>query len=178
MDLGITLFLSTDDEAGFSEWFSSVLDLLENILAQDMYMFMEFDSQDTTIGDYTLEELFIDSYGERLSVLHYGASNGYIIIGTSEDMLEDGLSGDASLAYNEMYQNLWSAFPSDSVPYVYVDLVGFFDFIKDNDGSYTTDEIREIEDNLEKMPMVAMAANQPSGYTWSFTMILFIETGD
>lgn len=174
LDLGFTFLASTDDEVGFSEWFTNVLDVLEDTLAQDMYM--EIDTQDATIGDYALEELIVESYGERISLLYYGASNGYIIIGTSEEMLGDGLGGENSLADNETYQNTWKAFSPSSVPYMYVDLLKFFDFIKDNTASYTPDEIREIEDNLEKMPVIAMVTNPPSGYTQSFTIILFIET--
>jgi hypothetical protein len=170
INMGFTLFASTSEEAEFTSWFGDLLD----IFAEDMYV--ELDTQSTTIGDYELEELIVDAYDERVSLLYYGASNGYIIIGSSEDMLEDGLSGETSLADNETYQNTWNAFSSSSIPYMYVDVLEIIDFIKDNTDPYTTEDINESA--LKKMPVVAAAINQPSEYTYSTTLIFFIETGE
>jgi hypothetical protein len=170
INLGLIILASTNDEAGFSKWFGHFLDTVAGEVGLPVF------TQDATIGDYELKELVLVNNSESFLTLYYGASNGYIIIGTSEDMLEDGLGGEDSLADSERYQNTWKAFPSDSVPYMYVNMLELFDLIKDTSDSYTTDEIHEIEGNLEKMPVIAMVTNQPSGYTWSFTTILFIET--
>jgi hypothetical protein len=170
INMGFTLFASTSEEAKFTSWFGDLLD----IFAEDMYV--ELDTKSTTFGDYELEELIVDAYDERVSLLYYGASNGYIIIGSSEDMLEDGLSGETSLADNETYQNTWNAFSSSSIPYMYVDVLEIIDFIKDNTDPYTTEDINESA--LKKMPVVAAAINQPSENTYSTTLIFFIETGE
>lgn len=173
INMGFALFASTSEEAKFTSWFGNFLDKS----AEGMYV--EIDTQGTTFGDYELEELVVDTYGERISLIYYGASNGYIIIGTSENMLEDGLGDGNNLADNETYQNTWKAFPSGSIPYMYVDVLELIDFIKDNADSYTIDDIREIEDSLEKMPLIAAAMNEKSsGYTQSFTLIFFIETNN
>ena len=170
INLGFAIFASTNDEAGFSGWFDDLLDVFAQQLGA------EFKRRDANIGDYQLKELVVEEYGQSLTLGYYGADNGYFILGSSGGMLEDGLGGKGSLADSERYQNTWLAFPDDSVPYLYLDVLELIDFIKDASDSYTVDEIREIEDALERMPVIAMSMNRRSGFTLSSTLIFFIET--
>jgi hypothetical protein len=171
-NLGLSIFASTNDEAGFSGWFDDLLD----VFAQQMGG--EFKRRDANIGDYQLKELVAEEYGESLTLVYYGADNGYFILGTSEGMLEDGLRGKRSLADSETYQNTWQAFPKGSVPYLYLNMIELIDFVKDSGASYSMDEMHYLEDTVEKMPVIAVSMNSPSELARSFTMIFFIIETD
>ena len=168
VDLGFMFLASTNDEAGANKW----LDNLASVASKDMYM--QFTTTDAQVGKYNLQELSVDTGGEKVTFLLYGADNGYIVLGMGQDMLEQGLSGQHSLANNATYRNTWKAFPSGSVPYMYVDLAGLVKVIK---SSADPTAFKSVEKGLAKIPVIALSMNKPHGYTLSSTLIVFIDTG-
>lgn len=171
VNMGLTIFASTNDEAGFKNWFDDLL----NVASDELLV--EFQVEDAKFGDYALQELVIEDSGTTHSALFYGADNGYIILGTSQDILENGLNSNATLANNATYRDTWKAFSSNSVPYMYLDTLALVDFIKENGDSYTVDDLRTMENGLSKIPVVAVAMNNAPGSTQSMTMFIFIDTG-
>lgn len=161
---GVTILASTSDESGFDSWFK---DLLAGLSKN---MKLTADTKDVTIGNYALRSLTIpQGLGYESPVLYYGADKGYIVLGTSKLGLEKGLGGKNTLAGNTTYTNTWKAFPSGSVPYMYVDIAKVVDFIKTGDNTSSVDT-----SGWEKMPVFAATINQASGYTQSYTLILFV----
>jgi len=169
VNVGLTMLASTSDEQGFNDWFDGFLDAASS----DLYL--EYDSSNTKVGDYQLKELSIQDIPGPYALI-YGADNGYIILGTSKSLLEAGLDSGDTLANNPTYIETWKAFPSDSVPYMYMDVKEFMNFLVDSADSYNAESMRNTRKNLEKIPVVAIAMNQNSNYVQSFTAIVFIDT--
>jgi len=167
-NVGVTILASTSDEEGFTKWFDNMLD----VAFESMYT--EYKIENTVIGDYALQELSIDESGELIKALYYGADNGYIVLGTSRGVLENGLEKKDTLAGNATYTETWKAFPSGSVPYMYLDVQGLVDFIKDNDPS-TFDYSEGAEEGLKRIPVVALTVNKPEGNVVAQTLIIFIK---
>jgi len=170
VNMGVTMFASTNDEAGFNTWFEDVL----NVASDEMMM--DYQTDPAKFGSYELQELSIGDSGEMYSALIYGADNGYIILGTSQDILENGLNSDATLANNPTYRETWKAFPSKSVPYMYIDTLALLDFIKESI-PYAAGDLDPAEAGLSKIPTIALSVNNASGYTQSVTLIIFVDTG-
>jgi hypothetical protein len=169
--LGLTLIASTSDENGFNKWFDDLVALASETAA------IEFNTSQASYGDYRLQELTVPDLGSRDAVLVYGADNGFVFLGSSSDMLLDGLAGDDTLAENATYIETWQAFPAGSVPYLYVDMPGLMDFIADSMGTSSDDDLKAMMDGVKKMPVIAAAMNNTPGFDSSATMIIFIETG-
>jgi hypothetical protein len=168
VNVGLTMLASTSDEQGFNDWFDGFLDAASS----DLYL--EYDSSNTKVGDYQLKELSIQDVPGPYALI-YGADNGYIVLGTSKSLLEAGLDSSDTLANNPTYIETWKAFPSDSVPYMYMDVKEFMNFLVDSADSYNAESMRNTRKNLEKIPVVAIAMNQNSNYVQSFTAIVFID---
>jgi hypothetical protein len=165
INVGATLFAATNDEAGFNAWAQGALDAL----SKEGYT--KFTMTDVTVADYQLRQLSIEgSNGGNVAL--YGADRGYIIIGTSQDILEKGLSGNGTLADSATYKNTWKAFPSQSVPYTYANLSGIYDLYK----SIPYSSLGNAEADLRKITVIAAALNQNSNYVSSLTLFMFINT--
>ena len=170
-NLGITVLASTNDAAGFNDWFKGVLD----VASKDMAVVYETNA--SAFGEYNLQELAIEDSGEKHTALFYGADKGYIILGSSSGILEDGLVRKNTLSTNTTYQETWKAFSSGSAPYMYLDVLGLLDFIKNSDPSLGMSDLGAAEKGLKKIPVIAMAMNKTSGYVQSQTLIVFMDTG-
>lgn len=170
VNMGMTILAGTSDEQRFNDWFENVLN---TAFAQDQYI--EYDISDTRIGDYTLKELTIQNGSESVSALTYGADNGYIVLGTSQSMLEGGFTGNATLADNQIYGQTWEAFPGGSVPYMYLNVEEFMNFLADNAASFGISDIRDAQNKMRKIPVVAVSMNNTTGSVRTVTMIVFID---
>ncbi|KAA3643342.1 MAG: DUF3352 domain-containing protein [Chloroflexi bacterium] len=169
-DIGFTAFISTHDESGFSNWFEDVLKVIEDVT----YTGIQLD--DISIEGYELHEMTMgdEEFPSSMISMVYGADNGYIILGSSQDILEEGLGSNPSLAESEIYLNTWEAFPSGSVPYMFINMTELIDSFKDAN-PYMADSFQEIDSSLDKIPVVALAINETTGYTQAFTLIIFVE---
>ena len=171
-NVGFTILASTDDEEGFNAWFANLLD----VASQDMYV--EYEVNNVTFGDYTLQEVSIQDFGEKYTALYYGADNGFFFLGTSHGILEDGLVSKNTLATNTPYQETWKAFPSGSIPYMYFDMLGLVDLMKNNEAYSSMSDLDTMEKNLKKIPVVALAVNEPADHVQSQTLIIFVDQGE
>lgn len=168
VNVGITLLASAKDEAGFVRWFDHMLDVAFADTGA------EYKAEDVAVGGYALQELSIDQGGQTVTALYYGADNGYVVLGTSLGVLEGGLDGKDTLAANPAYIETWKSFPSGSAPYMYLDVQGLINFIKQNDPSafsYNPD----VERGLSRIPAVALSMNASKGNVFSQTLIVFIK---
>jgi len=170
VNIGFTMLAGTSDEAAFIGWFENALNKL---ITEDMYM--EYDISDTKIGDYDLKELTIQQGSESSFGFIYGADNGYIVLGSSPSILEDGFTGTSTLAQNEVYRQTWTAFPARSVPYMYLNLGDFMDFLTENADEFGASEVVDTQQKLQKIPVVAMSMSNRPGHVQSITLIVFIE---
>jgi len=168
INMGVTILVGTNDEEGFTKWFENAID------AAFTSMYTDYKIEDTTIGGYALQELSIDDYSGMIPALYYGADNGYVVLGTSKGILEDGLSQKNTLADNATYAGTWNAFPSGSVPYMYLDVQGFVSFLKESDPN-TFSGSESVEKGLKRIPVVAVSMNKPNGNVRSQTLIVFIK---
>jgi hypothetical protein len=164
VDLGATLFASTTNEAGANDWFKSGLS------AASKEMGMELVTNQITLGGHQLQE--VTSQGLDGQLFLYGTVNGYMVIGSSKDLLESGLSGKNTLANNTTYRDTWKAFPSGSVPYLYLNITSLIDFYKNTPGG----TFGNAEADLRKIPVIAATMNNNGGYTRAATVIVFINT--
>ncbi|MEW5940189.1 MAG: DUF3352 domain-containing protein [Chloroflexota bacterium] len=164
VDIGATVVASTNDAPGFVDWFESMLRSAD----------LDYETDPLEIGGYKLNEVSVDMFFDSTTFI-YGADKGYIILGTSKSALESGLKGGSSLADNATYRDTWKSFPSGSRPYLYVNVTALMDFLVDNSDSYSADDMRNARRNLEKVPVVAAALNQNSGYVQSLTIIVFVS---
>ncbi len=170
VDLGITFIASVTDEEKFDDWFEDMLD------STTEEMGVSYDTDKTTIADYELLELVVDDGYDEYSLMYYGATKGYFIAGSSEDMLEDGLGKENSLADNTTYRNTWKAFPSGSFPYFYLDMLGLYEVLDDFASEIgSTQELHEADSVFEEFPVIAMTVNDSSNYTQAYTLILFLN---
>ncbi len=166
VNMGVTILASTSDEAGFDSWFKDMLAALSKNMG------LAVDTKDASVGGYALQSLTVPKgLNYESPVLYYGADKGMIVLGTSKLSLEKGLAGKDTLASNATYTKTWKAFSSGSMPYIYVDIKGVVDFIKSGPSGASFDS-----SGWEKMTVIAATINQASGYTQSYTMILFIDT--
>lgn len=165
VNVGLTLFAATDNEAGFDSWAKSALDAISQTAG------IPFSTTDAAVGGYNLKQ--VTAEGVTGEIMLYGAGKGYIMLGTSKDILEKGLSGSGTLANNAAYKDTWKAFPSKSVPYMYMNLSGLLDLYK---SSAAGGSLGNAEADLRKIPVIAAAMNQNSGYVSSATVIMFINT--
>lgn len=170
VNIGFTMLAGTSDEAAFIGWFENALNKL---ITEDMYM--EYDIRDTKIGDYDLKELTLQQGSESSFSFIYGADNGYIVLGSSPSILEDGFTGTNTLAQNEMYRRTWSAFPARSVPYMYLNLGDFMDFLTENADEFGGTDVFDTQKKLQKIPVVAMSMSNRPGHVRSVTLIVFVE---
>jgi len=171
VNLGFTIIASTNNEDGFNDWFKGLLD----VAAQNMYV--EYQTENVTFGDYTLQEVSVQDFDENITALYYGADNGFFFIGTSQGVFEDGLVKKNTLATNAKYQETWQAFPSSSVPYLYFDMLGLVDFFKDN-AVYTDSELADMEKSLSKIPTIGLTVNETKNAVQSQTLIIFLDKGE
>lgn len=165
VNAGFAIFAATDNEAGFNDWMKDALDAL----AQDAYV--TFDTTEVAINGYDLQRLSVEEMGLG-DIALYGADNGYIIFGSSQDMLEQGLGGKETLADNSDYQQTWKAFPSGSVPYLYFNLPEFLDLYK---SMPVNDDLGDAEADLRRIPVIAAVRNQNADYVSSVTAIIFVN---
>lgn len=173
INIGFTMLAGTTNEAGFTEWFDGALN---KVFTQNMYT--EYDISDTKIGEYDLKQLNLPNDSETVAAFIYGADNGYFVLGTSPSMLENGFSGTKTLANNETYRQTWAAFPAGSVPYLYMNVTEFMNFLADNAGAFGGSDIVDAQKKLQKIPVVALSMNNTTGYIQSVTMIVFIDKGE
>lgn len=171
--IGFTMLAGTTNEAGFTEWFDNALN---KAFTQNMYT--EYDISDTKIGEYDLKQLNLPNGSETVAAFIYGADNGYFVFGTSPSMLESGFSGTKTLANNETYRQTWAAFPAGSVPYLYMNVTEFMNFLADNSGAFGGSDVVDAQKKLQKIPVVALSMNNTTGYVQSVTMIVFIDKGE
>jgi len=171
--IGFTILAGTTNEAGFVAWFDNALN---KVFTQNMYT--EYDISETKIGEYDLKQLNLPNGSESVAAFIYGADNGYFVLGTSPSMLESGFSGTKTLANNETYRQTWAAFPEGSVPYLYVNVTEFMNFLADNAGAFGGSDIVDVQKKLQKIPVVALSMNNTTGYVQSVTMIVFIDKGE
>src|SRR5262249_13250103 len=93
--LGFTILASPKDEQGFVTWADHVLDVVSDQMGTPL------EKNSVSFGKYNLKEASL----QQTTALIYGADQGYIFIGSSSDMLREGLKGDNSLAHNQTYRN-------------------------------------------------------------------------
>lgn len=168
-NMGLTIIADVTDEQGFNDWFDDL------VTVASTQMGTELNIEKVTIGSYNLQEITIEAGMPAPStILLYGASNSYGFLSSSRNMLENGLNGEKTLAINETYINTWQVFPSDSIPYMYLDMSGLMDLIVESAGS--SSEMRDMQNKLEKIPVIALSINKPSTYVQNVTMIAFMET--
>jgi hypothetical protein len=163
--LGFVVLASTNDEAGMNDWSNSLLDTL----SQDQYT--EYSTVDTQIGRYSLKTLSIGSGGESVPTILYGADNGYLIVGTGQDLLEKGLNSKNTLANDATYRNTWKSFPAGSVPYLYLNTHGLVELVRAQSPSAIS---TTTANGLAKVPVMAVSLNHPAKFTQGFTIIIFI----
>ncbi len=161
--LGATIFAATKDEAGANAWLNGAKD----VLAQQGGMQLDISAAD--ISGYKLQK--VTTQGLEGQLLFYGADKGYMILGTSQDILEGGLGGKNTLADNAAYQNTWKAFPSGSIPYMYLNITSIIDFYK----SAASANLGAAEADMKRIPIIAAAINNNGGYVRSATVILFVK---
>jgi hypothetical protein len=164
-ELGFTIIASAKDEQGFIDWADRALD----VAAEQMGTPLEKNS--ASFGKYELKEASI----QQATALVYGADQGYIFVGSSSDMLRDGLSGENTLANSETYRNTWKAFSANSAPYMYLDLHGLMETIAAHADTYGMSNADDLRDKLKDIPVIALAWNQSDEFTRNLTMIVFIE---
>jgi hypothetical protein len=167
LNMGLTIIASTNDEAGFNDWFGDFVDLVSDQAG------LQIETEDANYGDYELSDVVIPDLGPQ-TVMVYGADQGYMFVGSSPDMLESGLNNEDTLAANETYRETWKAFPAGSLPYVYVDVGAFVDFVTEISG--TDLPSRRTEQGLNKLGVLAATINSAGDYSQTTTMILFIDT--
>ena len=164
-NLGFTVIASALDEQGFVNWAEHVLDVASEQMGTPL------ERKSASFGKYELKEASI----QETMALVYGADQGYIFLGSSSDMLRDGLNNEKSLASDETYLNTWKAFDSGSIPYMYLDMQGLMDLIAENADDYGMSDATDIRDKLKEIPVIAMAWNESPEYTRNATMIIFIQ---
>ncbi|MDD2923168.1 MAG: DUF3352 domain-containing protein [Anaerolineales bacterium] len=164
VNVGGTIFAGTNDEAGANIWLEGARDALSKQGG------MELGASGVTLGGYQLQK--VTAQGLDGQLLFYGADKGYMILGTSQDILENGLGGKNTLANNAVYRDTWKAFPSGSMPYLYMNVSALIDFYK---SSGAGGGLGDAEAELRRIPVLAAALNNSGGYTRSVTMIFFIK---
>ncbi len=169
---GLTFLASTTDERRSNQWFNDVIDTTAR--KSDV----PFDTRDVTLGEFNLQELTVRDSGKTITAGYFGADNGYMVLGTSRDMLTNGLSGRDSLASDSTYRTTWSAFPSGSIPYVYINVSGLLDCIESSSNVSLRHELGNAYDGLKKIQVVAMAINKPVRYSQSFSLMILIDTSN
>jgi hypothetical protein len=101
-------------------------------------------------GDLTLYD-FEDPYEEAV-LFTFGAGEGYFLLSTDHDSLEDAFSRQTSLADNEKFVD---AFPEEMRPVMFIDMSVIFDIIEDQ--LILTDDFGDI-DGLEVLrPLTAIS---------------------
>jgi hypothetical protein len=167
--MGLTVIASVKDEKAFNAWFEDLMSVAST------QMGTELNTEKVMIGSYNLQEVTLETGRPTPStLLLYGANNGYGFLSSSHDMLTNGLDAEKTLATNKTYIETWKAFPSGSIPYMYLDMGGLMDLIAQSAGS--SSEMRDMQTKLEKIPVIALTFNQPSTYVQKTTMIVFMET--
>ncbi|HLO16919.1 MAG TPA: DUF3352 domain-containing protein [Anaerolineales bacterium] len=171
VNMGITVLAGTSDEKGFNDWFGNVL---ETAFSQGG-MSTGYDISDAQIGEYKLKELTIKDSSQSVSALIYGADNNYIVLGSSQSMLESGLTGTKNLTNNEIYHRTWAAFPAGSVPYMYLNVKDLMNFLVDNADEFGGSDVSDAQKRLRNIPIVAVSLNNTTGYVRGTTLIIFID---
>jgi hypothetical protein len=168
-EVGLMIVAGVTDEQGFNDWFANL------VTVASTQMGTELDTEKVTIGSHDLQKVTLDAgQPEPSTILLYGANNGYGFLSSSHDMLASGLDGGKTLATNETYIKTWKAFPSGSIPYMYLDMNGLMDLIVQSAGS--SSEMLDTQTKLEKIPVIALTTSRPSKYVQNITMIAFMET--
>lgn len=182
--LGVTLIAGTDDEPALNAQVQNAIEsFITNYLGSltggidipFMDLFLQSMNQPVTYGDYDLQEFSLGSLFSSSGLFIYGADNGYFIFGSSPAILSESMGGGQNLAQNIKYQDTWKSFPASSTPYVYIDLAELVSFIDQTDPYAFTDEYSEIPNMINKIPVLAIAKQDPSNYVSRSTMILFVD---
>jgi hypothetical protein len=168
ISMGMTILASTDDEDGFNAWIDDVLNAVKTKLL------VTYDTKDVDFGKYRLQEFTMPDIGQNSTLLFYGVDNGYFILGTSEDMLDKGLNSKDTLSDNEIFRETWKAFPSGSVPYLYLNTTGLLDSLSQQLGLLGADF---DVNRFDKIPVLGISLNQTKSNTRSLTIIIFVDTG-
>ena len=123
----------------------------------------------------TLYELIDMTIGE--SVLTYGMGEGYFVLGTSTNSLNELFAGGPSLAENERYNQVWQEFPTDMAPVTFVDIRGLTAAIEGSITSTIQETLeQEGEGYTNPITYFAIASTPMENGVSRATMILFIET--
>lgn len=163
LDMAITVLASTSDEAGFKSWAQELLD------ANAKKSQINFETSDVAFGKFALQSLALPGPTSSAPMLYYGASNGYIVLGTSKTSLEKGLNGSDTLAANSTYLNTWKSFPAGGARYLYVDVQGLLAALQSSPSGASMNTA-----GWEKIPVVAATVNPVSNFTQSYTVIMFV----
>ena len=125
VDLGGMVILESSDADKMKEYAEDLKDALE-----DSYMEVNKESSDPFITWSVNDEYYEET------VFGFGVKNGYFILSTNLDDMQDAFTQSASLKNSDLFRQSWSAFESSMKPVFYINVADGLRFLKKLD-SYT-----------------------------------------
>ncbi|MDH3943519.1 MAG: DUF3352 domain-containing protein [Anaerolineae bacterium] len=118
MPAGFLFMIGTSDE-------DAIFEMIEEINGQILDdPLSEYSVEDASFDDLRLFNLGIENpfIGGSIPMLTYGVGEGFIILASGIDVIEDTFDGGPSLADQDDYQGVWTGFLSEAIPFLYLDL--------------------------------------------------------
>lgn len=125
VDLGGMVILESSDADKINDYAEDLKSALE-----DSYMEVNKESSDPFITWSVNDEYYEET------VFGFGVKNGYFILGTNLDDMQDAFTQSASLKDSDLFRQSWSAFDSKMKPVFFINLQDGLRFLKKLD-SYT-----------------------------------------
>lgn len=167
VDLGLALVFETSSPAGLAP----VLDGLGELIEREV----GFPPDAVEIGGHEFFQLANPFLGEMLA---YGVTEDLWIVATSASLARDLLGAEAALQDDPDYQRIWTSFPGEFNPVLYVDVDGILGVIREGMGVDELEIFTTQAAALEPIEFIAMGNRLPSPDLQLGRLMVFIASGN
>jgi len=110
------------------------------------------------------------------SLLLFGTSQNFLLIGTDNSTLEAFVGDVPALQDNTKFKDTWKAFDSGMNPVFYGDVAGLIGVIREGLQAFDLESFNEGAKFLEPIPTIAVAASPLKNNTAHSTLIIFVTS--
>ncbi len=181
LGIGFMMAAETSDEAALLELLEVFNEGIEASLAEMDDPTLDLSLETVELEGMTVYEVSMGGGGLGISfpVVAYGVGEGYLIIASDADTIEDALSEGPSLADNEYFLQMQEAFPDDQFPILYFDVQGFIEMLSpflSNPLLGGGDDFGDSVAVLEPITIIALSVGYgPESGTAHEIIIIFID---
>lgn len=108
-------------------------------------------------------------------VVVVGLSNEYLILSFSRQGVDSVINPAQSLADKAEYKEVWSHFPDDASPVMYLELANLSSYLRDNIPYMDDAEFEKGVAILQAIPYVALSSEPLQGNIAQSTLIIFVK---